>query len=155
MCTPAKDRVKADKTNKRIRDWRWKNHEKFSQYARDNMERRRKHPVFHHYDTLRLLMNALVRRMREGKTIEEAAATADAYRKRSGHNPISFLKAVEKSFKDGMTWQNYGKVWKLEGKPGRIKGATKAEISARYSPRNCKGCYTIAVANAKKLLGEI
>jgi hypothetical protein len=110
------------RANNRERARRWQkryseaNHSKIIDSLR---ERRRNDPMLRLKDAIRNSIRAYLgsKKTRRGSTFEIVGCTPDFLR---GH--------LEKQFKDGMTWENYGKHWHVDHRIPLASGNSPEEI---------------------------
>lgn len=94
--------LRSDKRKKTLNNWREKNIEKVREYNRAYESMRRKNPIYKLNKNIARLMRSSLKG-KKGKTWRELV----------GYTIEELKSHLEKQFKDGMTWENYGQ-WHVD-----------------------------------------
>lgn len=110
-----------EKLNENHKLWRDKNRESLRKYTREKMRERRKNPAYKILCNLRCrINNALAAKSVYSKTWK----TKDLL----GCEMEYFINYIGKQFKNGMTWENHGKIWHIDHiKPCSLFDLTQLE----------------------------
>lgn len=96
-----------DRASQRNREWRLKNRDRSRKYHRDyEMERRRSDPSF----AISITMKSRVRMALKKSHSKKASKTATLI----GCSIEQLRVHIERGFKRGMTWKNYGTHWHID-----------------------------------------